>query len=105
MVNGGPGLPRPRDGDDERRDEPVRGEVLGSRRDDEPLLGGAPRRLMVPLLVVAALIGVVLPTVVLLLVDDPAGWAVVRVGTGAGVLVAMVGWRILRVLHRAGRLR
>ncbi len=113
----GPGLPRQRGGGDDggRADrahdedrtarEPVPGEVLGSRRDDEPLLGGAPRRLMIRLFVLAGVGGVVLPGVLLLVADDPAVWALVRVATGVAALVLTVGWRILRVLHRAGRLR
>ncbi|WP_380168688.1 hypothetical protein [Jannaschia sp. R86511] len=81
------------------------GEVVSSRRDDEPLLGGAPRRLMVRLFVLAGVPGLAVPGVLLLVLDDPATWALVRLGTGVAVLCLTVGWRILRVLHRAGRLR
>lgn len=115
-MTGGPGLPRQRGGaDDGERDvpgagdptarDPVPGEVLRSRRDDEPLLGGAPRRWMIRLFVLAGLGGLVLPGVLLLVGDAPAVWALVRVATGVAAVVVTVGWRILRVLHRAGRLR
>jgi hypothetical protein len=97
-----PRQPGPADRDRDDR-EPVPGEVLGSRRDDEPLLGGAPRRLMLRLFVLAAVVGVLVPGVLWLVADGPA-WALLRVGAGAGVLVLTVGWRVLRVLHRAGRL-
>lgn len=105
-MSDGPGLPHQRGAADEGDGrEPVPGEVVGSRLDDEPLLGGAPRRLMIRLFVLAGVLGVVLPGLVLLVADGPPAWAVVRVGTGVAALVITVGWRVLRVLHRAGRLR
>jgi len=78
--------------------------VLGSRREVEPLLGGAPRRLMVRLFVVAASLGVLAPALLLLVADGP-WWAALRVGSGIAALVVTIGWRVLRVLHRSGRLR
>jgi hypothetical protein len=110
-----PGRPGPEDRDREDRErddleqwereqgEPVPGEVLDSHRLDEPLLGGAPRRLMVRLLVLAVGAGLLVPTLLWLVADGPA-WALVRVGSGVAAVVFTVGWRILRVLHRAGRL-
>lgn len=83
--------------------EPVHGEVLDSHRVDEPLLGGAPRRLMVRLFVIAAGAGLLVPALLWLVADGPAS-ALVRVGSGVAAVVFTVGWRILRVLHRAGRL-
>jgi hypothetical protein len=82
---------------------PVRGEVVGSRRDEEPLLGGAPLRHMVRLFVAAALAGLVTAAVLVAVTDGP-GWAVARAGVGVTALVVTVGWRVLRVLHRGGRL-
>ena len=91
-------------GGEQDRDRPVPGEVLASHRDVEPLLGGAPRRHMLRLLVLAAVLAVAVPLLIAAVADAPA-WAFLRVSAGVGAFVFTVGWQVLRALHRRGRLR
>ncbi|MFC5380403.1 hypothetical protein [Aquipuribacter nitratireducens] len=79
------------------------GEVLGSRRESEPLLGGAPRGQMLRLVAGCAVLGLVAAVLLVALADGP-GWAVARAGVGVAVVAFTVGWRVLRVRHRGGRL-
>lgn len=85
-------------------DSPVPGEVVSSRREVEPLLGGAPRKHMVRLLVLAAVLAVAVPLVIAAVADAPT-WAYLRVAAGIGAFVFTLGWQVLRALHRRGRLR
>ena len=85
-------------------DGPVPGEVVSSRRDDVPLLGGAPRRDMVRLLVLAGVLALAVPLLISAVADAPA-WAYLRVAFGIGAFVFTVGWQVLRAMHRRGRLR